>query len=170
MFGLAKGLTQRDVLGLNHRNAGYTLWHNPRHFYPLVDDKLTTKHLAEKAGLAVPPLYGIIEIERQVRELAHLLHPLEDFVIKPAHGSGGDGILVITGRRKDRYRKVNGQLITQELLNHHVSNMLSGLYSLGGHPDKAIIEYRVSLTRFLNLSAIREFPTFVSSYFWEYRL
>ena len=143
MFGLAKQLSQRGVLGLNHRNAGYTLWHNPRHLYPLVDDKLTTKRLAEEAGLAVPQLYGVIEIERQVRELNTLLQPFEDFVIKPAHGSGGDGILVITGRRKDRYRKVNGQLITQEDLNHHVSNMLSGLYSLGGHPDKAIIEYRV---------------------------
>ncbi len=143
MFGLAKRLSQRGVLGLNHRNAGYTLWHNPRHLYPLVDDKLTTKRLAVQAGLAVPKLYGVIEIERHVRELHTLLQPYEDFVIKPAHGSGGDGILVITGRRKDRYRKVNGQLITQEDLNHHVSNMLSGLYSLGGHTDKAIIEYRV---------------------------
>ncbi len=143
MLTLSKTLSQRGVLGLNRRNAGYTLWHNPRHLYPLVDDKLTTKRLAQQAGLAVPPLYGVIEIQRQVRELESLLMPYEDFVIKPSQGSGGDGILVITGRRKDRYRKVNGQLITQEDLNHHVSNMLSGLYSLGGHPDKAIIEYRV---------------------------
>ncbi len=143
MFGLAKSLEDRGVLGLNHRNAGYTLWHNPRHLYPLVDDKLTTKRLAEKAGLAVPTLYGVIEIERQVRGLSALLEPHDDFVIKPAQGSGGDGIVVITGRRGDRYRKASGQFITQEDLNHHVSNTLSGLYSLGGHPDKALIEYRV---------------------------
>ena len=143
MFALAKTLTERGVLGLNHRNAGYTLWHNPRHLYPLVDDKLTTKRLAEGAGLSVPPLYGVIEIEHQVRELSSLLKPYEDFVVKPAQGSGGDGIIVITGRRKERYRKASGQLITQEDLDHHVSNTLSGLYSLGGHPDKALIEYRV---------------------------
>lgn len=143
MFALAKTLKERGVLGLNRRNAEYTLWHNSRHLYPLVDDKLTTKRLAEKAGIAVPKLYGVIEIERQVRDLPQLLQPYQDFVIKPAQGSGGDGIIVISGRRKERYRKISGQLINQEALDHHVSNTLSGLYSLGGHPDKALIEYRV---------------------------
>ena len=143
MFALARKLTERGVVGLNHRNAEYTLWHNPRHLYPLVDDKLTTKNLAIKAGMAVPELYGVIEIERQIRDLPRILQPYQDFVIKPAQGSGGDGIVVITGRRKERYRKANGQLIPQEDLNHHVSNTLSGMYSLGGHPDKALIEYRV---------------------------
>jgi len=33
--------------------------------------------------------------------------------------------------------------MTQEDLDHHVSNALSGLYSLGGHPDKVLIEYLV---------------------------
>ncbi len=143
MFSIAKKLSQAGVLSLNSRNAHYTLWHNSRHLYPLVDDKLTTKLLAEKAGMAVPPLYGVIEIEHQVRELPALLKPYEDFVIKPAQGSGGDGIVVITGRRGQRYRKSNGLFLTQEDLDHHVSNSLSGLYSLGGHPDKVLIEYRV---------------------------
>ena len=143
MFGIAKKLAKAGVLSLNRRNTEYTLWHNPRHLYPLVDNKITTKLLAEKSGMAVPPLYGVIEIEHQVRELASLLKDHEDFVIKPAQGSGGDGILVITGRRGERYRKANGQFITQEDLDHHVSNALSGLYSLGGQPDKVLIEYRV---------------------------
>lgn len=143
MFAIAKKLTQAGVLGLNRRNAEYTLWHNPRHLYPLVDDKLTTKTLAQQADMAVPPLYGVIEIQHQVRELATLLKPYQEFVIKPAQGSGGDGILIITGRRDERYRKANGQLMTQEDLDHHVSNALSGLYSLGGHPDKVLIEYLV---------------------------
>lgn len=143
MFAIAKKLAKAGVLSLNCRNANYTLWHNSRHLYPLVDDKLTTKLLAEKAGMAVPPLYGVVEIEHQVRELGSLLKAHEDFVIKPAQGSGGDGIVVITGRRGERYRKANGQLIAQDELDHHVSNSLSGLYSLGGHPDKVLIEYRV---------------------------
>ena len=143
MFAIAKKLAQAGVLSLNRRNAEYTLWHNPRHLFPLVDDKLTTKSLAQQAGMAVPPLYGVIEIEHQVRELCTILKPYQDFVIKPAQGSGGDGIMVISGRHKERYRKINGLLITQEDLDHHVSNALSGLYSLGGHPDKVFIEYRV---------------------------
>ncbi len=143
MLAIAKKLAKAGVLSLNSRNAQYTLWHNSRHLFPLVDDKLTTKLLAEKAGMAVPPLYGVVEIEHQIRELGSLLKPHEDFVIKPSQGSGGDGIVVITGRRGERYRKANGQFMTQEDLDHHVSNSLSGLYSLGGHPDKVLIEYRV---------------------------
>jgi alpha-L-glutamate ligase-like protein len=143
MFAIAKKLAQAGVLSLNCRNAEYTLWHNRRHLFPLVDDKLTTKSLAQQAGMAVPPLYGVIEIEHQVRELRTMLKPYQDFVIKPAQGSGGDGIVVISGRRNERLRKVNGELITQEDLDHHVSNALSGLYSLGGHPDRVLIEYRV---------------------------
>jgi alpha-L-glutamate ligase-like protein len=67
----------------------------------------------------------------------------EDFVIKPAHGSGGEGILVIAGRTHANYRTVGGLLMTQEEVNHHVFNILGGLYSLGGQTDAALIEYRV---------------------------
>lgn len=153
MLTLVKTLTQRGILGLNRRNAEFTLWYNLREYYPRVDNKLLTKQLAEQAGIAVPPLYGVIEFERQIQSLGKVLEPFEDFVIKPAHGSGGDGIVVISGRRKNRYRKINGQLIDQDDLNHHVSNILSGLYSLGGHPDLGIIEYRVKFeTRFEAIS------------------
>ena len=63
------------VLGINHRNAEYTLRYNQRHLYPLVDDKLRTKKIALKAGLAVPKLYGVVETEYQVRHLDNLLKP-----------------------------------------------------------------------------------------------
>ncbi len=143
MFALAKRLERVGVLGLNGRNCNYTLPYNARRSYPLVDDKLRTKVLAQRAGIAVPELYGVVEIQRQIRELPQLLARYPDFVIKPAHGSGGEGILVISGRRKENYRKISGVFINQEELNHHVSNILSGMYSLGGQPDKAMIEYRV---------------------------
>ncbi len=143
MWALARALRERGVLGINRRNAHYTLVHNPRRRYPLVDDKLQTKRLAGAAGIAVPELYGVVQIERQVRTLRELLDPHREFVIKPATGSGGDGILVISGRAKGLYRKVDGEMIEHPQLAHHVSNILSGMFSLGGHPDKALIEYRV---------------------------
>jgi len=143
MLALARALRNTGVLGINGRNALYTLVFNPRRLYPLVDDKLRTKRLAQSAGICVPELYGVVEIERQVRDLPRQLGELEDFVIKPANGSGGDGILVILGRTKGLYRKANGQLLDQSQVRHHVSNILSGMFSLGGHPDQALIEYRV---------------------------
>lgn len=136
-------LRRLGVLGMNQRNADYILPYNPRRHYPLVDDKRQTKHLALAAGIAVPELYGVVEIVHQIKALNKLLSPYEDFVIKPAHGSGGEGILVITGRYQDRYRKASGIILTEEEIGHHIANILSGMYSLGGLPDTALVEYRV---------------------------
>lgn len=142
-FAVASALRARGVLGINERNAEYTLPYNPRNCYPLVDDKVLTKELAQKAGIAVPPLYGVIEIQRQVRALPALLKDHEDFVVKPARGSQGDGIVVVTGRTHDLYRTADGSLLDGGHLAFHVSNILSGIYSLGGQTDKALIEYRI---------------------------
>ncbi|MBI5568501.1 MAG: alpha-L-glutamate ligase-like protein [Desulfomonile tiedjei] len=143
MFGLIQALRNKGVLAINRRNAEYTLKHNPRALYPLVDDKLLTKQLALANGIAVPELYWVVEVEGQVRDLPRVLGDRSDFVLKPAHGSGGEGILVIAGKANDKYRKTDGLLLTQEELNHHIFNVLSGLYSLGGQPDKVLVEYRV---------------------------
>lgn len=143
MFGLAGRLTELGVLGLNRRNLDYVLRHNKRRLYPLVDDKLHTKELASRAGMAVPELYGVIEVAHQIRNLPGILKERSDFVIKPARGSGGKGIFVFSGRVKENYRMTDGTIMTQAELNYYVSNMLSGIYSLSGLPDKALIEQRV---------------------------
>ncbi|GAB4363172.1 MAG: alpha-L-glutamate ligase-like protein [Methylohalobius crimeensis] len=132
------------ILGMNRRNAEYIMRYNPRRFYPLVDDKLQTKRLAMEAGVAVPELYGVVEIQRQIKSLHGKLRGYsEGFVVKPAHGSGGEGILVITGHSRGGYRKSSGVLISEEEFEFYVSNILSGLYSLGGLPDCALIERRI---------------------------
>ena len=143
MFRLLKQLHEAGVLGINQRNCEYTLAYNQRGLYPLVDDKLKTKQLARQANIAIPELYAVIEFERQLTDLSRILENHPDFVIKPAHGSGGDGIIVIVGRHKGMYRKASGQLVDITELRHHISNVMSGIYSLGGQTDKALIEYRV---------------------------
>ncbi|MBF0383113.1 MAG: alpha-L-glutamate ligase-like protein [Magnetococcales bacterium] len=143
MFSLIKRLKEKGVLGLNARNGAYILPHNPRRLYPLVDDKLRTKQLAVKAGVAVPELYGVAETPHQASEILQKLDNYSDFVLKPAHGSGGDGILVVVGRTKKGYRSANGTLVTKSEIAFHINNTLSGIYSLGGQPDVALVEYRV---------------------------
>jgi alpha-L-glutamate ligase-like protein len=143
IFKTFRNLRQKKVLSINQRNADFVLKYNSRKFYPLVDDKLQTKQLAIKAAIAVPKMYAQIETEHQIKQLKQILMPFMDFVVKPAHGSGGDGILVFTGRVGDKYRHINGKLYSQQELSHHLSRLLSGAYSLGGHHDYAIIEKRV---------------------------
>lgn len=139
----ARRLSALGIMGINRRNSDYVLLLNPRRRYPLVDDKLRTKALALEHGLAVPALYGVVKTEAQIRWLPRLLQKHADFVVKPAHGSSGKGILVIEEKRKGRFRKSNGVLITREELDQHVGNIINGLYSLGAQRDQAMIEYRV---------------------------
>ncbi len=142
-FAIARRLSTQGLMGIGRRNAHYVLQYNPRKFYPRVDDKLITKRLALAAGLPVPPLYAVVREEHEIEELHAKLKGREQFVVKPAHGSGGDGILVINGRRGDKYRRSNGAFMTREEFDHHLSNMLSGLFSLGGQPDHILVEYCV---------------------------
>jgi alpha-L-glutamate ligase-like protein len=143
VLGLIRRLNEAGVVGINRRNAEYVLPHNRRRYYPLVDDKLLTKDLAVKAGLAVPALYAVFEQEHEIRDLHARLESYEDFVIKPAGGSGGDGIVVITGRTGSSYRKASGAIVKPEELSYHLANILNGMFTLGGHRDRALVEYRV---------------------------
>lgn len=136
-------LREQGILGMNQRNGDYIMPFNPRRLYPLVDDKRRTKELALAAGISVPDLYGMIEIESHIRHFKRLIGEHSDFVIKPSHGSGGNGIMVITDSVNGHYRRANGLRITLDDIEHHLSNILSGMYSLGGLPDSALLEYRV---------------------------
>ena len=133
-------LKSLGVLGMNSRNIEYVARYNPRHLYPLVDDKLNTKKAAHQAGVSVPKLLGVIDTQRQLRNLSVLVEPLQKFVIKPTRGSGGKGILVIAGRDFGYYLKSNGSKLQLLDLHRHINNVLSGLYSLGGKPDSAMLE------------------------------
>ena len=146
MLSTAKKLRDIGVLGLNERNADFIMRLNPRRLYPRVDDKALTKDLALKAGMAVPDLYGVIEHQAEVRDFASMVTERDSFVVKPAQGSGGDGILVVTGRsdrKRDSFRLSSGMLISEGEIQHHISNIVGGQYSLSGNRDKALIEYCV---------------------------
>ena len=146
MFATARKLREAGVLGLNERNAEFIMRLNPRRLYPRVDDKALTKKLALEAGMPVPDLFGIIDNQGDIRQFAKIVADHESFVVKPAQGSGGEGILVITGRSKrkrDSFRLSSGVVITEDEIAHHISNIVSGQYSLSGTLDKAMIEYCV---------------------------
>ncbi|WP_461517641.1 alpha-L-glutamate ligase-like protein [Porticoccus sp.] len=133
-------LRELGVLGMNSRNVNYIARRNPRRLFPLVDDKLKTKRLAQEHGMNVPELYGVIEIQHEIQDLEQLLEGRERFVIKPAQGSGGKGILVVSERNGHEFTKSSGAVLNLRDVKRHTSNILSGLYSLGGRPDVAMIE------------------------------
>ena len=133
-------LRKLGVLGMNARNVHYIARYNDRDKYPIVDDKLNTKRAAKRYGIPVPELIAAFETQPSRKRVMQVIEPLEKFVIKPARGSGGKGILVIVGRDGDDYLKPSGNKVTALDIQRHVSNIHSGLYSLGGKPDRVMIE------------------------------
>lgn len=145
MFGLFRKLEERGVLGINARNARFISGHNPRRLFPLVDDKLKSKALCIENGIPSPKLFGTVEAHGDLRRLPKLLEPFRDFVIKPVRGAMGNGVLVIVDRDGEQYVKGSGVKLVDKDVQHYVSGILSGLYSLSGTTDRAMIEYRVQL-------------------------
>jgi alpha-L-glutamate ligase-like protein len=151
-------LRRLGVVGINMRNARFLLPNNPRRLYGLVDDKLQTKALAEVEGLSVPATYAVFRTPRDTRLLDGSLAEYSSFVIKPTRGSGGRGVLVIDRRDGEFYIKASGARLSRDGVRHHVSNILAGLFSLGGQRDHALVEYRVRPAKVLTDLSYRGAP------------
>ena len=133
-------LNQAGVLGMNSRNFDIISKYNQRRLYPLVDDKVQTKALANQVGISTPGLIGKIQYQHQVKDILKIIGNYHEFVIKPAQGSGGKGVLVIVDYQEGSFITASGKKLPYREVYQHISNILSGLYSLGGQYDVAIIE------------------------------
>ncbi|MBX3708083.1 MAG: alpha-L-glutamate ligase-like protein [Pseudomonadales bacterium] len=151
-------LRQLGIMGMNRRNIGYIGRYNPRNRYPLVDNKLKTKVVAQRARLRVPDLLHVVETQHEIEGIQAQIRDLSEFVIKPAQGSGGKGILVIIDRDGDLYVKSSGARLTLQDIKRHVTNILSGLHSLGGRPDVVIIESLVKISPYFSAISYEGVP------------
>lgn len=133
-------LRELGILGMNARNYNVISKNNKRSLYPLVDDKVKTKTLANSIDINTPKMIGVIEHQYEVENLLQVIAGYSEFVIKPAHGSGGKGVLVISHYENGTFTTPSGKILSFNDVYQHVSNVLSGLYSLGGQYDVALIE------------------------------
>jgi alpha-L-glutamate ligase-like protein len=143
LWAWPRDLAQCGALGINRRNGDYVLMANPRACYPRVDDKLRTKRICEAHGIPVPETYAAIERYGDVRKFPELLAGRQQFVIKPGRGSEGRGIVVVADHDGTELVTAGGQRLSLADVRYHVATILSGLYSLGGQPDSAIVEQRI---------------------------
>src|SRR5439155_19808342 len=86
-----------------------------------------------------------ITAHSMLRRLGEHLGERSDFVIKPNRGSAGRGVLVVVGREGEHFLRHNGERLRLEQIRQHVSDILSGMYSLGCRPDQAIVQQRIRL-------------------------
>ncbi len=136
-------LRRIGVLGMNSRNANYILTSNPRKNFPNVDDKLRTKRICELQRIPVPTTFAAISRQGDIHRWLEFIRDRDEFVLKPAHGSGGRGIVVVASHDGETFTTAGGTKLSIADLRYHLSSILSGLFSLGGQPDTAIIEQRI---------------------------
>jgi len=132
----------RKVLTMNQRNLHLIYPNNAREHFPMADNKLLTKEILTKCSVPIPETYtsysSFYELQNLVRDLAD--H--DQFVIKPAQGSGGGGIMVIASKQDDAWVSVSGHKYSEADIRKHIADIIFGVYSFG-LTDQAIIEARV---------------------------
>ena len=142
-WGRFRRLRRLGVLGMNRRNSECILDLNPRSRFPLVDSKRRMRDLCGAIGVPTPQIHAALSSHSALHFLPGLLADRQDFVIKPDRGAAGRGILVIIGRNGKQFVRNNGQCLNLDDIRQHVSGIISGLFSLGGWMDEALIQQRV---------------------------
>ena len=133
----------KEVLSINQRNLHYVYNYNERKYFPLADNKLKTKELLANCDVPIPKTYASFSSFYELIELPERLAPYPEFVIKPASGSGGGGILVISGKTESgEWQSLGGASYTLLDLRKHISDIIFGVYSFDLH-DQAVIEERI---------------------------
>jgi alpha-L-glutamate ligase-like protein len=144
LFG-AKRLNRLGVLGINRRNLELLQEENPRALFPLVDDKLQMAALCHRVGIPTPKIFTVVDRWGQQDDAVELLRELGEFVVKPVRGAAGKGIFVSTGITPSGFARPNGKTFSFEAMRHHLGEILSGMYSLGGNRDGVLIQERLQI-------------------------
>jgi alpha-L-glutamate ligase-like protein len=132
------------VVGINRRNLALVYPHNPRRHYPFADDKLLAKERFRAAGVPTPETLAVCDGLHAVTGAVEALRGRGDFVVKPANGSGGGGILVVGGwdEAAGGWRRAGGGLTTPLTLQRHLADVVFGAFS-NQLEDRAFVERRV---------------------------
>ncbi len=130
------------VVGLNRRNIDLVMGKNRRKYFPLVDDKIKTKTILQREGYGAAPTIAecnsFFEIDMfQEKMIAHG----GPFVLKPARGYGGEGIVIVKSVSKEGIWNCGSLgMWDANKQRTYIAEILYGVYSMGGNSDVAFTE------------------------------
>ena len=145
---------------MNARNLSYIRPHNKKRGRAIADNKLLCKSIMKKNNLGVPALLGKIRTHEELESFDWSKLP-GGFALKPNRGFGGEGILVVYARKKDRtdaWVKADGSVVTIDDLKSHIRNILDGSFSLSNTPDTAFFEERLKLLKLFKSYSYKGIP------------
>lgn len=142
----------KAILGMNARNYLYLRRFNTARAKAMADDKLVTKRRLVSAGIPTTKLIKVFRTPKSVRSFDWKTLP-EQFVLKPARGYGGEGILVVTHWNGVMGVDTQGDDVSVLELESAIFDILDGAHSLNSLPDVAFIEDKVEpVTNFRKVS------------------
>lgn len=131
------------ILGMNLRNSEFIFKHNPIHLYALVDNKIQTKLALQEKAIPTPKMYFYLDTYFELKESLSRLRKLEKFVLKPANGFGGEGVLLIQELQNHNFITPGGRAFSNSDLLSHMQDIFSGIYSLNQAPDQLLCEEKL---------------------------
>lgn len=132
-----------SILSINKRNLDVISKFNPRKHFPLVDDKIRTKVILESAGVPHPKTIAVVKNFFEIEDIFKILIEKVSFVVKPARGRAGGGILLVERDENGSWKTPSGRDIGKEDMKTHFGDILFGVYSFGRMDDSVLIEKRV---------------------------
>lgn len=132
---------------MNARNFLYVRKYNPANAKKIGDNKLRTKRILIKEGIATTEIIKAFGNREAIRNFDWKL-PREGFAVKPARGYGGEGIIVFTSWNGIAGTTLSGEIINAGQLESHLFDIFEGEYSLQNLPDKAYVEERINPNKF----------------------
>ncbi len=133
----------REFLGLNRRDRDLVARYNPRRLAHATIHKLHTKTCLQACDIPVAETLAVYRFQHDIKQFVGHAAGWEDFVIKPAQGTGGGGVIVVAGRRGEAFVSLGGSTLKARTLENHLSDILSGVYSLNHRYDAAFAERRL---------------------------
>lgn len=127
------------ILGMNARNLHYVGRYNNRQSKKFADDKIYTKNFLMTRGVGVAKIYNVFKRHKELAAINPKSLPAS-FVIKPNHGFGGEGIIVIKEHKGLIFKDVTGNQHQWRDLYLHMISILDGKYSISGLSDQVILE------------------------------
>ncbi|MBU1018084.1 DUF1704 domain-containing protein [Patescibacteria group bacterium] len=145
------------LLGINARNLLYIRAYNPKKAIMMADSKIKTKNFLSARGVPVAKFYASIHNKKELDNFDWDSLP-NSFVLKPNSGYGGEGILIIRGRKGRNWIIGDDSVMTHEAMEQHVGDILDGRYSLANLSDTAFFEQRLEAPEPFNSMSYKGLP------------
>ncbi len=133
------------LMGINLRNRALVAKENPRGQRHLADDKLLAKRLLAQAAVPTPRTIVSFEGLGEIPTALDVIKREPSFVLKPARGAGGRGIVVVTGQQNDQFLRAGGSLMSTSALRRHMAEIVFGAFSKTLE-DQGFFEERIQAT------------------------